>query len=517
MRFHRESRQEAYDAIVVGAGVGGLAAGALLAHGGRKVLVVERHDRPGGYAHAFRRRRYRFDSAVHLVGGCAPASFDGGGLVHRVLRALGVDGLCDFERVDPFYTAVYPDLTLRVPSGLEEFVEAHVRRFPREEKGIRQVMQLCLDLRLETQRAPELLFELDFGRMRRIFPTLLRYHRTTLASVLDEHLQDPRLKAVLATLWPYLGLPPSRVSFVYWATMLSSYALDGAFYCKGTFQKLADALVSGLERAGGELLLKSTVRRIEVRDGRARGVVLENGQHIAAPLVISNVDARQTFEELVGVEHLPGAFVRELRRMRPSISAFVVYTATRLDLRALGASHETFFYRGFDHERHYTGLGGEIEWLSVTVPTLYDPSLAPAGEHVLTVTTLMPYDASTSWRRDKERLAERLLREVDVHLPGYRDALVFAEAATPRTMERYTRNRDGAIYGFELSPDQVGPTRLANQSPLPGLVLAGHWTRPGGGIYGVVTSGFQTARMVEGFPSAAAYWEALERRPAAGA
>ena len=102
MGVRRESRREAYDAIVVGSGVGGLSAAAVLAQHGRKVLVVERHDRPGGYAHSFQLGPYRFDAAVHLVGGCERGPIDG------LLRSLGVRELCDFVRVDPFYTAIFP-------------------------------------------------------------------------------------------------------------------------------------------------------------------------------------------------------------------------------------------------------------------------------------------------------------------------------------------------------------------------------------------------------------------------
>src|SRR4029077_7579716 len=105
MRFRREARRERYDAIVIGSGIGGLTAAALLARAGKQVLVCERHDRPGGYAHAFRRGSYLFDSAVHLVGGCAPTAFEGGGLLHRVLESVGARDELEFKRIDPLYTA----------------------------------------------------------------------------------------------------------------------------------------------------------------------------------------------------------------------------------------------------------------------------------------------------------------------------------------------------------------------------------------------------------------------------
>jgi phytoene desaturase len=498
MRFHEEAARDRYDAIVVGSGLGGLTAAALLARAGRRVLVVERHDRPGGYAHAFRRRRYRFDSAVHLVGGCEPVPYEEGGVLHRLLAALGVERACAFVPIDPCYRVEWPGLALDAPCGLERWIEAHADRFPREEKGIRGFAQDCLAVRLEASRAGEDLVRGPLARPDR-FPILLRYRRATLAQVLAAHVGDPPPRAARAALWPYHGLPPSRVSFLYFATMLMSYVADGAFYCRGTFQTLVDALVAALVRCGGELVLRSPVRRIVVEGGRVAGVVLENGQRVAAPLVVSNADARQTVDELVGAEHFPARFRRRLGTARASVSAVVVYAATALDLRASRLAHETFLYAGPDHE---DGLAraGEVEprWLSVTVPTLADPSLAPAGEHLLVLTTLVAIDPAARWQASKPRLQDALLARAEQRLPGLLDSLRFAEAATPRTLERYTRNTDGAIYGFDVTPKQVGPGRLDNQTPLPGLLLAGHWTRPGGGVVGVVRSGLRTARLALG-------------------
>jgi prolycopene isomerase len=499
MRFHEEARHGHYDAVVAGSGLGGLTSAALLARAGKRVLIVERHDRPGGYAHAFRRRGYRFDSAVHLVSGCEPVPFEAGGALHDLLSALGVRERCDFTRVDPCYRVEWPGLTLEAPCELERFAEVHAERFPRQAKGIRGFLEDCLTIRGEASRAEA--GETAFVRPER-FPLLLRYRRATLAQVLEARVDDASARAALAALWPYLGLPPSRVSFLYFATMLTSYVADGAFYCRGTFQKLADALVAAAVDAGGELLLRAPVRRILVENGRAAGVRLENGQVVRAPVVISNADARQTVEELCGAEHFPARYLARLHAAPPSISAFVVYAATTLDLAAADLAHETFLYPGPDHEAaHASGLHGEPSWLSLTVPTLVDASLAPEGQHLVVLTTLVGAQQSAAWHELKEPWMESLLVRAERRLPGLRASLRYAEAATPRTMERYTRNSGGAIYGFDVTPAQVGPGRLDNRAPLPGLYFAGHWTRPGGGVAGVVRSGLRTAGLVLGVES----------------
>jgi phytoene desaturase len=510
VRFHAEAARDRYDAVVVGAGIGGLTASAILARAGRKVLVVERHDRIGGYAHAFRRGRYLFDSAVHLVGACEPRPFEGSGLIHELLTRLGVRDRCEFERIDPVYAAIYPGLVVQAPGDLDEFLSAYSDEFPSERKGLRQFLQECLNARQEARRAGELASPYDVIRSPDRFPTLLRYRRATLADALDANLDSPRLKAALGSLWPYVGLPPSRVSFLYFATMLMSYLVDGAFYCKGSFQRLADALGAAITGSGGELLLRSPVRRICVEAGCARGVMLENGQQIEAPLVISNADARQTVLELVGEAAFPADYVAGLRRMKPSLSAFVTYLAAELPMSTALRCHETFFFPSLDHDEAYrSSCRGDPSWLSVTVPTLADPSLAPDGMQLLVLTTLVPHRMPGGWRAAKARMTEHMLDAASRHLPDLRDGLRLVESGTPRTMERYTRNTGGAIYGWELSPEQVGPSRPGPATPVSGLHLVGHWTQPGGGIYGVVSSGIQTARCVLGRESEAALWQLL--------
>ena len=388
---------------------------------------------------------------------------------------------------------------MRAPCSIEGFVQVHAEGDRTKAKLLRQLLQECLDIREETRRASQL--PSPFGAITdaRRFPTLLRYRRATLAQVLDAQLDSPELKALVGTLWPYLGLPPSRLSFLYFANMLMSYLTDGAFYCRGSFQRFADALATAITRNGGEILLKSCVRRIRVEGGRACGVVLEHGQRIDAPLVISNADATQTIEELVGPEAFPARYVASLRRMKPSLSSFVVHAAASLPLSERDTCHETFLYSSFDHDQAFqTSLAGEPSWLSVTVPTLADPGLAPAGQHLLILTTLVPHAAESHWRTGKQRLTARMLELAGRHFPGLGDRLEFVESGTPRTLERYTRNRNGALYGWELSPAQVGSGRLSGATPIPGLRLVGHWTQPGGGVYGVVSSGIVTARSVLG-------------------
>ena len=482
--------RDAYDVVVIGSGIGGLSAGALLAHAGREVLVVEQGDAPGGYAHAFRRGPYTFDPAISVF----PQGHDHA-LPVALLEHLGVRDRCRFIPLESNYRAVFPDFEIVTPFGLDEFVELHCERFPKSADRIREFFGLCRTLHKEAHELPPQLGLAGLDEAARRFPILFRYIKAATQEGLDEYFDDPLLKGVASVAWPYLGVPPSRLDFVTFSTVLSVY-LEGCFYPEGGFQSLADALVEGMQRAGGELALGRRVVRILVEDGRAAGVELEDGRRIAAGQVVSNADAKATFEEMVGPDHLPASLLKRLARMTPSVSAVIVFIATSLDLRKFGAVHEVFRPLHVDHDRTWQDIqDGRPGGMFGTVPTLADPGLAPDGEHILVVHSLAPYDIGRPWEQEVDEYADRVVDAFEVVFPGLRDSITFLEAATPEALERHSLNHRGAAYGWENIPTQTGGKRSPHVPPLEGLYLSGHWTQPGTGSLRALVSGMHTAQL----------------------
>jgi phytoene desaturase len=484
--------REVCDVIVVGAGLGGLSAAALLAKAGLDVLVIDRQDGPGGYAHTFSRDGRLFDPAIHVI-----VEAQSGRTVDLLLRHLGVRDHCDLVRLPDIYRTALPGFELTVPSGHEEIVEAHARRFPEHREEIQAFFDLHARFFRDAMHMSTQVSLQSLDDAVRQFPTFFRYRSLTLGAVLDECFSDPQLKTVCSSMWPYLGLPPSRLSFFVFSQLMSVLVDAGSYYSRGSFQRLADALVDAIERDGGEVTFGTEVARITVDDGRVRGVGLADGREVRAPVVVSNADARLTFEQLVGPEHLPPRFLRRLQRLEPALSAYVLYAATDLDLAAMDATHETFVYRHWDHEDTYSDmLAGRPGGMWVNVPTVTDPSLAPEGEHLLILTALAPYDIGRPWAQEKARFTESVMTDLDRLYPGVSARLTFAEAATPETLQQRTRNHQGATYGWAVTPDQVGSKRLRHDTPVEGLYLSGHWTQEGPSSFRVLLSGITTARMV---------------------
>jgi prolycopene isomerase len=163
-------------------------------------------------------------------------------------------------------------------------------------------------------------------------------------------------------------------------------------------------------------------------------------------------------------------------------------------------------YDHWDHDQTWADVGaGRFGGMWLSVPSLHDDTLAPAGEHTVVFTSLMPYDIGEPWPAVKERMTEQAIDRVEQVLPGFRESLTFAEGATPATLHEYTGTHNGAIYGWANTPAQTQPKRLDQTTPIEGLYLAGHWTNPGTGCLRCLFSGLRGAATISGFDEPVAF------------
>lgn len=510
-----------FDVVVVGAGLGGLVAGALLARAGRRVLLVERHVVAGGNATVFRRRGYVFDVGLHYVGGCGPD-----GALPRILRAAGAQGPA-FVELDPegYDELLLPGFEFAIPRGREVFRERLVAAFPSERRGIDRYARLLAELSraLATLHRPVALA----GALLRS-PALLRLRGATFAGYLDTITREPLLRAVLGAQHVGYALPPSRASVLVGAGITAHY-LDGAYYPRGGGQAPADALTAALVAQGGTLELRTTVRRLLVEHGRVTGVELENrrrGVHaVRAPIVISNADLPRTVGELLPAGAAPARLADAARRWEMAPALAVAYLGLRRDLRAEGApARNAWVAPALDVEPEYAAVArGEFPDACsafITVASLkdrQDAALAPAGLSNVQIMAVAPADprawgssaraaADGSYRREPGYLAakaaftERLLDAAARRWPDVRARVAHLELATPLTHSRYTLSTGGTSYGLAATPRQFLLGRPGARSGLPGLLLCGASTRTGHGIVGAATSGVHAAAAVLGRP-----------------
>lgn len=490
-----------YPTVIIGAGLGGLVCGAYLAKQGLPVTVVEQHSIPGGYATSFERAggKFTFEVSLHgtSINSNAPA---------RILYEIGVLNKIDLVPLPEVYRYKTPQLNIAVPQrDPEEYIKRLSAHFSDEADGIRGFIEEMIAISEEENR-----LHLKKGRFFKLFfpfqyRRMWNVRHKTLADLMNDYVKNPELQDVLASLWGYYGLPPSKLSGFYYANATGGYLRNGSYYIRQRSQDLSNAIAQVIEENGGRILYDSTVDRIPVAKGVVNGVELSSGEILPARAVVSNASAPATFQKMLPEGAVPGDYLEKLRGYKPSISSFIVWLGLNRDIRDITGAFSTHVSSGLSSDQDYRAkLDGDIENGSFGV-AIYDnifKGYSTPGTSTLQLIFISGYEPwrrfessyreenKTAYHREKARWTDILIKraERDV-IPGLSSMIEVKEAATPLTNWRYTGNTDGAIYGFEQSMDNAYMNRIENHTPIKGLYLAGAWGNPGGGYTGAMRSG----------------------------
>jgi prolycopene isomerase len=490
-----------YDAIVVGAGLGGLSAATMLARNGLSVLLLERHNVPGGYATSFVRGRYEFEVALHELSGIGPPERRGG--VYRYLEYLGMadnaSSKVEFLFTPNLYRSVFPDLDVTLPAGREAFEAKLAETFPHEAKSIHRFLDRVFDFGRDFSRIVRQRGQVNPATMPLRFPHFFRYLPTTWGRVLNRDVKDPRARAVLSQYWGYVGMPPSRISFVFFASTLAAYVRRGAAFPKGRSQALSNGFLARFEELGGEARMNCPVRQITTTNGRVTGVVTEEGEEIEADWIVSNADPITTCRELIGSDKIPPHFFAKLQSSEVAASTINVYLGVARSHEELNLTeHEVFINEDYDFDRHCEAMRDvSIESPPAIAATCYNvvyPEISPPGTSIVVLTALQYgepwYEVEPAeYVATKNRIADGMIRMAERIAPGLREYAEVVEVSTPLTNMRYAGTLGGSIYGFNQPPRDNMVWRMGHRGPLDGLYFVGAWTQPGGGFEPTIMSG----------------------------
>ncbi|MEM0085341.1 MAG: NAD(P)/FAD-dependent oxidoreductase [Candidatus Methanomethylicia archaeon] len=480
--------EDEYDVIVVGAGVGGLTCGSLLAKRGYKVLVLEQHYQVGGYCSSFQRENFTFNTGVEDVSGLwekGPITF--------LLRELGLNKEDLFVKNRVRY--IFKERIIE-PENLEEFMEILLEMFPHERKNIvsffedaKRAYEECYkEAEIYGAPLPAELIAKVFGVKRLVdyprgHPHFYDWMNKTFRQKLDEFFANEDLKALLCALLGYVGAGAEEVSAASALTACVSYYVHGGYYPRGGAQKFANSLKDAIQRSGGKVLVKHRVDRIIVENREVRGVIA-GGNVFRSRVVVANANAKTALLELVGKEHLDRGYADYIRGMRMSPSAFMVFLGVNMDLTG------------------YPTLIKDLDGgYGIVINSNADPTLAPRGMASLTIITLANYHdfpprGTEEYLRRKKEAAEALIRKAEKIIPGLSKHIIVLDAATPKTFERYTSMPEGAIYAFDQS---IETKRPYFKTPIKGLYLVGASTFPGGGVEATAISGIICANDISGW------------------
>jgi phytoene dehydrogenase-like protein/NAD(P)H-flavin reductase len=475
---------QTYDVIVIGSGIGGLTAAAILTRlKGKRVLVLEKHYVAGGQTHEFHRNQYSWDIGIHYVGAIAP------GEQARLLFDLVTGKQVEWNAMpDTFDRFVYPDFTIDAHKDPEIFAANLIQAFPAEERAIRQYFR---DLASASNwyianflgkfadwmvRMPFVLKSWGKGKLARM----------TVQDYVDRSFKDDKLKAVLASQWGDYGLPPERASFGLHALVTWSYSgKTGAFFPEGGGRAIAPAAEKVITLQGGRILVDTEVSEILVRDGAAYGVRARQSNgwqgEFHAETIISNVGAEQTFADLVPKGYCHNER-EELATFEQGTSFVTLYLGLSKSPEKFGIKGENYWiYENYQH----TGstncvadlIAGKANYGFVSFPSMKNRQ---AHAHTAEVCVCINPDSFHDWSerpgeyyQAKEKITASLLDLLERHFPGFGEIIDYAELSTPVTMQRFTSRPRGEPYGIPGTPARFDLKALKPKTSIKNLYLSG--------------------------------------------
>ncbi|MBR8834936.1 MAG: FAD-dependent oxidoreductase [Stigonema ocellatum SAG 48.90 = DSM 106950] len=482
------------DVIVIGSGIGGLTAAALLARYGKRVIVCESHTIAGGAAHSFRRRGFEFDSGPSFY--CGLTERESLNPVKQVLHVLGES--LKAVRYDPLGYYHFPEGTFPVYSNTDRYFKEIAKITPQGARELKGFSERLLPLYEAMKGIPTLALRADW----QVIPVLLKRYLPSLwkmlpylpiiqgsvGDVMDATVQDPWVRRLIdLECFLLSGLKAHGTIAPEVAFMLGERSRAGVEYPLGGSGAIVNALVRGLERWGGQLLLGCHVEQILVETFKVVGVRLRSGEILKAPVVISNASMWDTYTELLRPEDLPPSY-SQAALDTPFVDSFM---HLHLGIKASSLENLTGHHVVVhDASKDITAPGNTC---MISIPSVWDATLSPVGHHVVHAYTLEPYavwERNDGYGQKKHQKAQTLYRALERIIPDIRERVVLELIGTPLTHAHYLRRYQGT-YGPAIAAGKgmfPGP-----HTPIQGLYRVGDSTMPGIGVPAVAASGILCA------------------------
>ena len=504
-----------YDIVVIGGGMGGLTSAALLSKAGFSVCVLEMADHPGGYLAGFRRKDFRFDTAIHWLNQCGPQ-----GLVSKVFDILGNDypRPVSQKRIRRYKGHSF-DYTLT--NNPDEWKNELLSQFPHEKDGIERFFKAAkkigkaFDNFSNIFRSEETMgffesmrFKFKLLEFATAFIPYIRFSgEKGMKKGLSKFFKDPKLQEIFCSESELLScLVP-----IGWA-----YYGDYQSPPKGGSQVFPEWLEYLINYYGNPIYYRSKVNKILVDGNKAKGVNFEcRGKEytVNSNYVLAASDIETVYEKMLPESLIPEKMKTKLRQAKLYSSSVTVSIALDCPAEDLGFNEEMIYISLEGKREEHSGGDPEKCGISILAPSQRDKSMAPEGKGTLTLYTEATMDYMNNWRTEKDEkgsfirgeeyvklkneVAEKLIKRVENKLGiELKKHILFYEVATPITHYRYTGNKNGTMMGARPGRENMQAKVAHYQTAVENLILSGHWAELGGGVPIAVRAGANAALLV---------------------
>jgi all-trans-retinol 13,14-reductase len=489
--------------VIIGSGMSGLFAGALLAREGVDVTVLEKEPNPGGLLASFRRRGTWFDTGVHYLGSLAP-----GQVLWKYFQTLDLFPLCQFDQMDARGLEEYRfpgGYSFQVPQGWDAYEQHLVDSFPAEKSAI----QACVrDWRSMAEHFPLYNLNITFSPEQESEVFSDPKAAMPLREYLKQHFSDPKLRACLSANNALYGIAPDECPVYIHALIVDSF-INSAWRVRGSSQTLCQALVQRLREAGGQIRLNSRVQKLVSENKRIAKAVLDSGEEITADWFISTIHPKQMLG-LVDDQAVRPIYRQRINRLEETISGFVL----SLSLSGEGVPtprRNYFLHRTWDTAAAYHVKDKEA-WFNPEAIFVSPLETSPGYSRTISIMCPMPWPIWSAWqdstrasrpeayRQTKERIARVLIQRLEEVWPGISQRVEFWDGATPLTFRDYTGTWEGSAYGIKKGCTQLRESTLSVRTRSENLLLAGQSVvLPG--IVGATISAAAASGIIMGFPN----------------
>ncbi len=500
-----------YDIIVIGAGCGGLTAAACASKEGKRVLLLERHNVPGGFSSSFVRGRFEFDVSLHEL--CRFSNEAGLGELRVLFDSLGISNKIQwitipeaFRLISKSYDGSKVDVAM--PFGVDNFIETMESYVPGSKASMTKLFKLGDEIEEATEYFAANEMKMSFKEIRHIMKKYGNFVKTapySVNEVLDALNVPKKAQEIFNAYWLYLGVDCDRLSFTHYICMVNSYIKLGAFVPSLRSHALSMALAGVIEDNNGEIRYNTHVSRILFKDGKASGVILKNGEKIMCNHIIANCSPTTVYSKMMKKSDVPVSALKRTNARTFGARGACVYLGLNRTPEELGIKNYSYFITDTTDSASQFALMKSIDTNSAQATVclnIANPDCSPAGTTILCITTLYTdncwADVTTEGYFDeKDLLAARLISKFEdatgITIHKYIEEI---EVATPVTFARYTNTPQGAIYGYLGNDwDSIVPRFMTEEldCDTPGLRFCGGWGTQLSGVCSAVASGRNAA------------------------